>query len=58
MKTTPTPSAFAASWMASATCYVRRSWIWSRRAKQSTMRAIFETPSTLLFAMYPTAQLP
>ena len=49
--TTPTPSALAASWIAYATCSVSRSWICRRRAKQSTMRAIFETPSTLPRAM-------
>ena len=44
--TTPTPSAPVSSRTARAMSLVSRSWICSRAARQSTIRAILLTPST------------
>ena len=44
--TTATPWGFKTSVIASATCFVSRSWTWSRRENISARRANFERPST------------
>lgn len=46
---TATPWGFKTSLMASATCFVRRSWTCSRRENISARRASFERPKTLRF---------
>lgn len=44
--TTAAPRGFSTSWMVSATCAVRASWICIRLANTSTRRASLEIPTT------------
>lgn len=49
--TTATPRGLIASWIATATCFVRRSWTCNRREKVSAIRASLEMPRTSLLGM-------
>lgn len=51
--TTPTPNGLSTSAIARATCFVRRSWTWSRRENISARRASFERPRTRRSGIYP-----
>lgn len=56
--TTATPCGRRTSLNASATCFVSRSWTWSRRANISAILASLESPRTFPFGMYPMCILP
>lgn len=49
--TTATPCGLSTSEMASATCFVSRSWTWRRRENISARRASLERPMTLRSGM-------
>lgn len=51
--TTATPWGWSISESARATCFVRRSCTWRRRANISAMRASFDRPMTRRLGMYP-----
>ena len=56
--TTPTPLGARRSIRKSATCWVIRSWTWSRRAYISTIRGILDSPITRPSGTYATWALP